>query len=793
MIHRYIQFYSCALLLLLGANGLQAQSSKVEITGKVISTSNEAVEFATVMIGDPQTQKPITGTTTKEDGSFLIKANTDNFFVEVSFIGYTSKRINEIEVVEGKLDLGTITIAEDVQALDEVMVRAEKSSTEFKLDKRVFNVGQDLSSTGMSALEILNNVPSVTVDIEGAISLRGSSGVQILINGKPSVLAQDQGTLGTLTSDMIEKIEVITNPSAKYDAEGTSGIINIVIKKEEKKGLNGSISLNTGTPNSHSVGLSMNRRTEKFNLFTQLGAGLRTYPQEYNTLNEDLITNETITSVGSGKKNEIFYNLILGADYHINDNNVITLTGNYAFEDEEDLSDATFMRYDANSELEDAWDRNEVTTADNPKWQFEMNYKKDFKDHKDHDLVFTAQGHFFGKDQSSEFKNTTTYGSLISEEQRTRTDFSDETYTFKLDYTHPFSEQVKLEAGSQLVPMNVSNDYAVSTLIGDEWVESAELTNIFEFQQTVLGVYSTGSYEGERWGVKAGIRMEYTDVNTFLANTNTENSKYYTNFFPSIHTSYKFTNMFSLQAGYSQRIYRPRMWDLNPFFNIRNNFNIRTGNPELMPEYTDAFEVTGIYDLAKVSFNVGAYHRYTTDVIERVTTSENNISVSKPVNVGSNRTTGIEFNAKYDATDWLSFNGDLNINYFIRKGLYEEVSFDFDNNQFTSRVSAKLKLPADFEMELHGNYRSQLQTVQSLVSETYFMDFGVRKKLMKGRTILNLSVRDVFATRIRESVTDQASFYLYSYQQRGRFITFGISYGFGKGEAMEFSGQRRRR
>ncbi len=140
----------------------------------------------------------------------------------------------------------------------------------------------------------------------------------------------------------------------------------------------------------------------------------------------------------------------------------------------------------------------------------------------------------------------------------------------------------------------------------------------------------------------------------------------------------------------------------------------------------------------------------------------------------------------------LSFNGDLNINYFNRKGLYEEVSFDFDNNQFTSRLTAKLKLPADFEMELHGNYRSQLQTVQSIISETYFLDFGVRKKLMKGRTILNLSVRDVFATRIRESETNQASFYLYSHRQRGRFITFGISYGFGKGEAMEFSGQRRR-
>ena len=225
-------------------------------------------------------------------------------------------------------------------------MQAERSTTEFQLDKRVFNVGQDLSSTGASALDVLNNVPSVTVNIEGQILLRGTGGVQILINGKPSVLTSDGGNaLGTITADMIESIEVMTNPSAKYNAEGTSGIINIVLKKEEKKGVNGSVSLNTGVPNNHSLGFSLNKRTEKFNLFSQIGVGKRTMPEDFETINRNTNTGDEVLSVGDVEKNEKFFNLILGTDYYFNDRNVITVSGNYAFEGEEENSRDDFSTY----------------------------------------------------------------------------------------------------------------------------------------------------------------------------------------------------------------------------------------------------------------------------------------------------------------------------------------------------------------------------------------------------------------------------------------------------------------
>ena len=255
------------IFLSLSFHSLLAQNQPITITGKAVEgSSQQPLEFATVQVLDTA-QQLITGTTTDLDGTFRLETEAKIFSIEIGFIGFVNTTLTDFNIVNRTVDLGTVALSEDTETLDEVLVRGERSQTEFKLDKRVFNVGQDLSSAGASALEVLNNVPSVSVNIEGQIRLRGSAGVQILINGKPSVLASEQGNaLGTLTADMIERIEVITNPSAKYDAEGTSGILNIVLKKEEKRGLNGSVTLNTGVPNNHSLGLSLNNRTEKFNL-----------------------------------------------------------------------------------------------------------------------------------------------------------------------------------------------------------------------------------------------------------------------------------------------------------------------------------------------------------------------------------------------------------------------------------------------------------------------------------------------------------------------------------------------
>lgn len=771
---------------------MSAQTGITTITGKLQDASGAPIEFATVLVGDPVTQKPISGTTTVAEGRFILETDVKDFYIEISFMGFTTKRIEDAKAAKGKIDLGTVILTEDSQQLDEVVVEGQVSQTVFKLDKRVFNVGADLSSTGASALEILNNVPSVNVNIEGQVSLRGSQGVQMLINGKPSVIANEQGNaLGTLTADMIERIEVITNPSAKYDAEGTSGIINIVLKKEEKRGVNGSVTLNTGIPNNHSLGFSLNKRTEKFNLFSQLGVGRRTFPSDNESENRNLLDNTAVNSFGKSDKNETFFNLILGADYHINDLNVITLSGNYAYEWEKENANALFSAFDNANTVTDAFNRRELTTATNPKYSYELQYKKDFEGNENRSLLLSATGNLFAKDQVSDFTNTTEIGTAADIQQRARTDFGQADYIFKADYTHPWADSYTIETGAQYQINDVESDFGISDFDGNTFVEDPALTNIFEWTQKVLGVYGTVAYEKDKWGVKVGLRFEDTDVATLLQTTNENNDQRYNNVFPSGHTSFKVTDDFSLQAGYSKRIFRPRLWDLNPFFNIRNNFNIRTGNPDLQPEFTDSYEITSIYKLGKVSMNFGLFYRHTEDVVERVVAFENNISISRPENIGINNTTGIEFNAKYIPTNWLSFTNDFNYSRFARAGDFEGTSFDFKGDQWSTRLMGKVKLPADIDLELIGNYESGFRTLQQEITENLFMDFGARKKILKGKAILNLSIRDVFASRIRESQTIQPNFYLRNFSQQGRFVTFGVSFGFGKGEAMEFSGQKR--
>jgi outer membrane receptor protein involved in Fe transport len=778
-------------MLLVVIQSVNGQNGITTISGKVNDAAGTPIEFATVLVGDPITQKPISGTTTLMNGTFVMETDAPSFYIEFSFMGYTTKRINNPSIENGVLDLGTVILAEDAEQLDEVVVEGEVSQTVFKLDKRVFNVGADLSSTGASALEVLNNVPSVTVNIEGQVSLRGSQGVQMLINGKPSVIANEQGNaLGTLTADMIERIEVITNPSAKYDAEGTSGIINIVLKKDERRGVNGSVTLNTGIPNNHSLGFSLNKRTEKFNIFSQLGVGRRTFPSDNESENRNLLDDTYVNSFGKSDKNETFFNLILGTDYHINDLNVITLSGNFAYEWEKENATALFSSFDGGDLLTDAFKRRELTTATNPKYSYELQYKKNFEGNEDQSLLLSATGNLFAKDQVSDFTNTITFGSAADLLQRARTDFGQADYIFKADYTHPWADRYTIETGAQYQINDVESDFGISEFDGASFVENPTLTNIFEWTQKVLGVYGTAAYERDRWGLKLGVRFEDTDVATLLQTTNEPNDQRYNNFFPSGFASYKANDDLSFQVGYSKRIFRPRLWDLNPFFNIRNNFNIRTGNPNLQPEFTDSFEIASIYKLGSMSMNFGVFYRHTTEVVERVVAFENNISISRPENIGSNNTVGVEFNAKYTPTNWLSFTNDFNFNQFARDGDFEGTSFDFTGDQWSARLMSKIKLPADIDLEFIGNYESGFRTLQQEITEVIFMDFGARKKILNGKAILNLSIRDVFASRIRESQTIQPDFYLRNFSQQGRFVTFGVSFGFGKGEAMEFSGQK---
>jgi len=480
-----------------------------------------------------------------------------------------------------------------------------------------------------------------------------------------------------------------------------------------------------------------------------LGAGYRSLPRKNEAINQNLINNELVFTEGENFRNEAFFNITLGTDYHLNKYNVFTLSGNFAYEIEDQPSETNFRFFDTSNTLVSRWVRNEITEATNPKWQYEFNWKKLFKNNKEHTFQLSALGSFFGKDQSSLFTDTTLEGENVDTNQQTATNFQQADFTFKADYSNPLTKTHTIETGVQYVANDVGNDFEVQDLINNEFVINENLTNDFEWNQKVFGVYATLAYENDIWGIKGGMRLENTDLKTVLENTNETNSQNFNNLFPSLHTSYKVSEKFSLQAGYSKRIFRPRLWDLNPFFNIRNNFNIRVGNPNLQPEFTNSYELTSIYKIGKASLSSSVYHRYTTDVVERISVFEDNVTFNKPENIGTNSSIGFETNGKYNPTKWLTFNGDFNYTYFDRKGTFEGQVFDFSGNQWSTRLGSKLGLPAD-------------------------IDF-----------------RDVFASRIQERFVNQPTFETYTFGQRGRFLTFGLSYGFGKGEAMTYSGRRR--
>lgn len=791
-----VRSFSILLFILLSTPLAHAQSgSACQVKGKVVdANSEEPLEYCTVIALHKEDSTVIDGATTNENGEFSLALPHQDCFVKISYLGYHTEMISSLPTPKaGLIDLGLRQLKLNSAVLKDVSITDERSHTVFQLDKRIFNVGKDLSNSGGSALDVLNTVPSVEVSLEGAVQLRGNSNVQMLINGKPSVLANEgNNALASITADMIERVEVITNPSAKYDAEGTTGIINLVLKKEREKGLNGSVTLNTGYPNNHSLGLSVNYRTSKLNIFSQAGLGLRRFVSISEGENLDGEDDDALLlrTEGDGEKNENFANVLLGSDFYLNKWNTLTLSGHFAYELESEFSKTDYQLEDHLGDLISAFRRSETTSATNPKWQYDLQHHATFKRHKDQSLTSSLVGSFFGKDKISEFNNTAIQGEDLGFDQQTRIDFQNASFAALSDYVHPITDKTTLEAGAKYDVNINANDSEISNLEGQVWVIDSTFTNQFRYDQYILATYTTLAHEGEKWGVKGGMRMEHTD-----ASANEEGQELgswnYVNFFPSIHSSYKFSENTSFQVGYSRRIHRPRLWDLNPYFSFRDNYNLSVGNPELQPEFSHAFEITAIQNLDKVMVNASLFHTRTSDVIEDVVTIEGNVSTTAPANIGASYNTGMEVNTKVLPASWISIFLDLNATHFRREGSYLTKAFDFTNFQWSSRLNLKVELPLEFDTQISVRYQSPEQQVFLQQRGYAFCDFGLRKKFLKGKMIANLSIRDVFNSRIQYFSSNQEEVVFYQRSQRGRYSVVGLSYSFGKGEAMEFSGMKR--
>lgn len=775
--------------------GPGGSASLMKIKGKVVDgETGQGLEFATISLFSQKDSSIVSGGITELDGSFVIDSKPGKFYAVIEFISFSSETIKDIMVSPklGIVDLGDIALSADAEMLDEVEVIAEKSTTQFSLDKKVFNVGKDLARTGGTAVDVLENVPSLTVDIDGAVSLRGSQGVRILVDGKPSGLVGlgDANGLRSFPANLIDRIEIITNPSARYEAEGQAGIINIILKKDKKKGFNGAIDVNGGHPRRAGISLNLNYRQEKFNWFLNYGISTRRNPgfgetssvQRIDSINQ--FTDQRRDHIRGGLNNSIRF----GTDYYFTDKDILTAAFNLRIGDENNEVDLVYRdrtELISTGELLDSGvtRRFDDEREDEDKLEWSINYTK--KLGKDHEWVTD-----FRYQDNSEVESSALSESFfdINEVplgqpdllQRSNNDEGERLYILQSDYTWPVNKTVRVEAGIRTSFREIQNDYLVEEFDPTTaWSSLPGLSNNFRYDEQIYAGYLIYGKEINKFSYQVGLRGEYTDIKTELTQTNEENPRSYASFFPSAHVNYKFTEKFQGQLSYSRRIRRPRFWDLNPFFSFSDARNFFSGNPNLDPEFTNAYEASIVGYLKNGSVSSSIYYRRSTDVIRRTILVEespdDNIirTIRRPENLDTRDDIGLEVSSNYRIKS-LNLNGNLN---FFRSIINDETIGDSDNYSWFGRFSATMKITKTMDAQLSFNYRGAEQSPQGSREAVAFMDIGWSKDVLENKATITLSVRDVFNSRRRRSITELEDFFSESeFQWSSRVLQASFNY-----------------
>lgn len=772
---------------------------KATLKGQVIDElSGQALEYATITLFAQRDSSMVTGGITDEKGNFLIESRPGRFFAKIEFLAYQTKTIEQIKLGKENLhvDLGTLKMQDDTETLMEVEVRAEKSQMTMNLDKRVFNVGKDLATTGGSAEDILNNVPSVNVDIDGNVSLRGSDNVRILIDGKPSGLVgvDNANGLRSLPTNLIDKVEVITNPSARYEAEGMTGIINIVLRKEKKKGVNGSIDVSAGYPDNYGVGVNMNMRRNKFNFFVNYGLSYRKNPGQGRIFQE--IRSGGITEISdqirSSNRGGLSNSFRFGSDYYFNPKNILTASLLYRKSDEDNLTQYIYNDF-LNTFNDDGFVSRSNRTDDElekeTSLQYSLNYKKTF-DKKGQELTANIQYEDDLETESSDFLESFFNRELQSSSpdllQRSNNDEGEKQWLFQADYVHPFNEEGKFEVGLRSTIRNIGNDFLTEEFRDDVWITKEDRSNNFKYDENIHAAYLIVGDKQGKFSYQVGLRSELSDVRTELVQNDSINQRNYFNLFPSTHLTYEIGNDNSVQLSFSRRIRRPRFWDLNPFFSFSDSRSFFSGNPNLDPEFTNSFELGHVKYWEKGTLSSSIYYRHTDEVIQRITVRDevdgDTLFVTKPQNIGIENSYGLEFTFSYTPQKWMRFSGDVNLFRAITEGEFVDptgnlLSLESDALTMSARMSAMITLWKQIESQVRFNYRAPRETTQGRRKAMYTLNLGLSKDIWKKKATITLNVRDALNSRKRRFITEGADFFREGeFQWRSRVTTLKLNY-----------------
>ena len=789
------------LFCLISTTYLSAQKQEkeeVSITGKVIDAStNQVLEYATIVLKNTNTQK-ISGGITDENGLFSIKTQKGTYEISVEFISFKSIKFPVQEITSNK-DFGVIKLKEDQSSLDEVVIIAEKSTVDIRLDKKIYNVGKDMTVKGGTASDVLDNVPSVDVDPDGVVSLRGSENVRILIDGKPSALVGLSGAdaLKQLPSDAIERVEVITSPSARYDSEGTAGILNIILRKGKASGFNGSVNVTVGDPKNYQAGVNLNMRSEKVNIFSNFGYSDNGGPGVYNS-DIDYLSNGSLDSTRTenrdnnrGRKG---FNANVGLEYFLNQKSSITGTIFVRDSDGQDISTNNISSFDnANNNLYNSTRIQNEGEIDQT-LQFSLNYINNFND----------KGHKFSVDlqHSANKENESAIITDVNPETNTTNELSIDNLV-QADYVLPIGKNSQFEAGYRGSFQDLASDYLV---VAPNLDARYNPSNNLEFTQNVNAFYTQFGSKINKFSYLLGLRAELTNIDIKLINTNESFNKNYTDFFPTVNFGYEMTNDQSFTFGYSRRLRRPRSRYLNPFESRASETIISKGNVNLDPTYTNSFDLGYLNRWGKLTLNSSIYYQHSTNNITRVNSQEvrlvngkeTNILVRQPINLASEDRSGFEFTANYNASRKVKFSGSFNFYQFETQGEYTynvtdpttnvitpiTQNFDTKNNSWFTRFDAKITLPWDIQSQTRVFYRGPKNDAQSNIKGILSTNLALSKDILKEKGTLVLNVSDIFNSRkyqftsyapSRENptnITDQ------TFQRRMRQVSLTFSYRF---------------
>jgi outer membrane receptor for ferrienterochelin and colicins len=768
--------------------------TKLKVTGKVIEKSTkQPLEYATITLRLPNNPKAISGGITNNKGEFSIDIAAGTYDISVEFISFKSTEIKGKNIQENT-NLGQIPLSEDAAQLNEVVVRAEKTTVEIKLDKKVFNVGNDLMVKGGTVSDVLSNIPSVSVDVEGNVSLRGNDNVRILIDGKPSNAINITEALRIIPADAIDKVEVITNPSARYDAEGGGGILNIILKKGKNQGLNGTFIATGGVPENNGLSGTVNYKTKKVSLFTTQGYSFRSNPgnmiNETTYLNADNSIKNYIVEPRTNQRYGKGYNGNFGIELTFDKNTSWTNTINYR-KNNGDNTDTVFQNYYTALNVYD-YTKNRINAEDSDSENFEYNtnFTKNFK----------KQGHKFSIDgsiSSNDDKNRAVVTETGTNTSTTKLDNTinnqkQDRVLIQSDYVLPIGKGSQFEAGYRGDFTKLVTDYEVK----NNGIINPNFTNVLEYKEKVNALYTQYGFKQNKISVLLGMRFEDSNIEINKLATNNFNTKKYSNFFPSAFFTYEISDKSSASLSYSKRIQRPRGRMLNPFNSLASNINLFEGNPDLNPSMTDAIDFGYIKRWSNLTFNTSLYYNKTTDVFLMVRrksgdfVNETPIIITSPINAIEYRT-GFEFTINYSPYKWWKLNS--NFNFFQSETQGDLVYTNFNNVKVTqnfantttswfSRLTSKITLPAKIDWQTNLMYMGPQTNAQGRVLGNFSANLAFSKDILKDKGTLTLNVNDVFngRKRIMETYLPGVLSSRAEMQWRVRQVTLSFTYRFNK-------------